>query len=77
MSCGRSEPAGLCGLRKQVTEAKEGLLDLRRKKARACALREEWGKEWQECAPERERACPGAFLLWGFILRSGVGGGFQ
>ena len=34
MSCGRSEPAGLCGLRKQVTEAEEVSLQLRKKKAR-------------------------------------------
>ena len=30
----RSEPAELCGLRRQVTEAKEGLLELRRKKSK-------------------------------------------
>ena len=34
MSCGRSEQAGLCGLGKQVTEAKQEPLGLRRKKAR-------------------------------------------
>ena len=34
MSCGGSEPAGLCGLRKQVTGAKEGPLELRRKEAK-------------------------------------------
>ena len=34
MSCGRTEPAELCGLRKQVTEAKEGPLELRNEKDR-------------------------------------------
>ena len=30
----KGEPAGLCGLRKPVTEAKEGPLELRRKKGK-------------------------------------------
>lgn len=34
----RSEPAWLCGLSKQVTEAKEGPLELRKKKDRQNAL---------------------------------------
>ena len=37
MSRGRSEPAGLCGLRKQVTKAKEGPLEFRKKKGRETA----------------------------------------
>ena len=41
----RSEPAGLRGLRKQVTDAKEGPLEFRRKEAKVCALREERGKK--------------------------------
>ena len=34
MSHGKSEPAGLRGLRKQITETKEGPLELRRKKGK-------------------------------------------
>ena len=34
MSRGISEPAGLCGFMKSVTEAKERTLELRRKKGR-------------------------------------------
>lgn len=34
-----------CGLRKKVTEAKEGPLELRRKNAKVCALRERLRKE--------------------------------
>ena len=34
VSLRKREPAGLCGLRKQVTEANEGPLECRRKKAR-------------------------------------------
>ena len=34
MSCRRSEPAGLCVLRKQITEAKEGTLELKRKEGK-------------------------------------------
>ena len=34
MSCGRSEPAGLCELRKQVAGAEERPLELRRKKGK-------------------------------------------
>ena len=54
VSPGRSEPAGLHGLWKQVTEAKEGPLELRRKKQGHTHLREEeeeqapglrWGKK--------------------------------
>lgn len=43
---GRSEPAGLCGLRKQVTEPKEGLLELRREKGKenVPGARRGWGK---------------------------------
>ena len=37
MSHGRSEPAGLRGLRKQATEANEGSSVLRKKKARMYA----------------------------------------
>ena len=61
----RYEPAELFGLRKQVTEAKEGVLELRRKKAKTTCLWEEegerhskfqrekgWGKVW---AAERAR----------------------
>ena len=46
MSCRGSESAGLCGLRKQVTEVKEAPLEFRRKKAQVSALREERGKAW-------------------------------
>lgn len=34
MSSRGREPAGLCGIRKQLTEVKEGPLERRRKKAR-------------------------------------------
>lgn len=37
MSHGRSEPAGLHGLGKQVTEVKEGFLEIRKKKPRIYA----------------------------------------
>ena len=40
----RSEPAGLHGLRKHVTEVKEGSWELTRKKAKDTRLREEGGK---------------------------------
>ena len=52
----RREPAGLCGLRKQVTEAKEGPLELRREKAKVHALREDRKKKGMgERERERER----------------------
>ena len=44
MSHGGSEPSGLCGLRKQVTEAKEGPLELRKKSKHLCARGKERGK---------------------------------
>ena len=36
----RTEPAGLCGLREQVTEAKEGSLEIRRRNVKVMPLRE-------------------------------------
>ena len=54
----------------QLTEAKEGPLELRRKKARVCALREEGGKERHERKRERERErahSAGCFALRDFM----------
>lgn len=45
MSHENSEPAGLCGLRKQVIEAKEGSLEFRRKKTHVCVLRKAGERE--------------------------------
>ena len=45
MSCGRSEPAGLHGLRRQVADAKEGPLELRKKKAR---IYSPIGRRWRK-----------------------------
>ena len=48
------------GLRKQVIEAKEGPLELRRKKDKGSYLgEEEVGKKWERCgcAPERQPVC--------------------
>ena len=53
---GRREPAGLCGLRKQVTEAEEGPLELRGKKGRANTPGEGWGEDTGVIQRERERA---------------------
>ena len=47
----------------QLTEAKEGPLELRRKKARVCALREEGGKERHERKRERERESAQRWVL--------------
>lgn len=62
----RWEPAGLHGLRKQVTEAKEGPLGLRRKKAKVHALREERKKKGMgERERERESVeCENAGAGW-------------
>ena len=46
MSHGGSEPSGLCGLRKQVTEAKEEPLELRRKKGKHSSRGSREGKVW-------------------------------
>ena len=59
MSHRRCELTQLCGLRKQVTEAKEGPLELRRK-SNVHTMREENGKERHRlcvcvCVCERER----------------------
>ena len=60
MSPGRSESAGLCELRKQLTETKEGSLELRKKKDKEDVPgRRRGGKTWH--APERERK----FAPWG------------
>ena len=40
-----SEPAGLCGLRKQVTEVEEGPVELRREEGKVCAGGKEGGKK--------------------------------
>ena len=59
--------AGLCGLRKQVAEAKEGPLDLRKKKEQRFTP---WGNEKgerQRHSPEKERASAGSSILRGFI----------
>ena len=56
MSCGGSQPAGLCGLRKQVIEAKEGPWELRRKKRKGSLhgeMSRERGKA-QACASGRD-----------------------
>lgn len=45
MSHRRNEPAELHELREQVTEAKEGNLELRRMKAKSLSLREERGRK--------------------------------
>ena len=56
MSPGRSESAGLCELRKQLTETKEGSLELRKKKDKEDVPgRRRVGKTWH--APEREKVC--------------------
>ena len=55
MSHGRSEPAELHVLKKQVTGAKEGPLELRRKKTKIMHLREERGKERGAHMREGER----------------------
>ena len=58
----KSEPAGLYGLRKQVTEAKEGPLELGERKQGCSHLREgERGK--LGCA--LERTSPGERTGWG------------
>ena len=76
---GRSESVGLCGLRKQITEAKEGPLDLRRKKAKVCTwercvcvcvcVRERERDRERERERERLRAssCTGSLALGVFI----------
>ena len=58
MSCGGSQPAGLCGLRKQVIEAKEGPLELRRQKVKVpTRLKRRKGGErpWRALESKRER----------------------
>ena len=54
MSHGGSEPAGLHGLKEKDTEAKEGPLELKRKKANVCALRERRGGKVLTRETERE-----------------------
>ena len=49
---GGNETAGMCGLRKQVTGAKEGPLELRREKAKRHTYRK---KVWMTYERERER----------------------
>lgn len=57
MSGERSEPAGLCRLRKQVAKEKEGLLELSGKKAKVLTLREEkMGKGMGLLKRERKKA---------------------
>ena len=70
MSHRRSEPAGLCGLRKQVTEEKEGPLEHRRKKAKAWPMKEERGRKDRVCEREKERVSTASFVLRAFIWRS-------
>ena len=57
MSWERSEPAGMQGLGKQVTEAKEGPLELKRKKERIYIPRGRIEGKTQVCS--RERMCWG------------------
>ena len=71
MSHGISEPARLHGLTKQVTEAKEGPLELRRKKARLYTLGgRRWGKA-QTCSRKRKR------VYWVFYLKGFKCGDFR
>ena len=76
MSHESNEPAGLCGLRKQVTEAKEGPLELRRKSKKTHL----WGKErGKDVSRERKRgkvwcAPEGESHTESFILRALSGG---
>ena len=72
MSCGKSEPAGLCGLRKQVTETKKGLWTLGLKKGRENTALEKEGERGRH-AQETERVCTGSFLLR--VLSGGLMGG--
>ena len=62
MSCGKSEPAGLCGLRKQVTETKKVPWTLGLKKGSENTAVEKGGERGRH-ALETERVCPGSFLL--------------
>ena len=71
MSCERGEPAGLCGLRKQVKDVKQRPFELRRKKANSPALREERGKGASLLKRESVPACLEFFIvciLCGFML---------
>ena len=72
VSCGRTGPAGLRGLRKQVTEVKDGPLELGRKQARMYMPGgEKRGKGWDvleregegDTERERERECHPKCLL--------------
>ena len=65
---GRSEPAGLHGLRKHVTKAKEGPLELKRKQARIYVLGEKEGVRLG-CALEKERAVHKRSLLLILVFR--------
>lgn len=68
-----SEPPGMCGLGKQVTEAK-GPLELQRKKAKVHSFREGREKAWDE----RKREKAESFILRGFICpKAGVLGEFS
>lgn len=59
---GRSESAGLCVLRKHVVEAKEGSLELRRKQAKVCTLKEEKEERFWH-AQERDLYLKRLYLL--------------
>ena len=73
----------MCGLRKQVTEAKEGPLELRRKQARIYVLgNKEVGKALQtestgeRKGPEKAWACWRNSLAGSSVLRAFKGGVF-
>ena len=74
MSCGGSQPAGLCGLRKQVIEAKEGPLELRRQKVKVpTRLKRRKGGErpWRALESKRDRAhTQGVLCLGGTYLEA-------
>ena len=75
MSHGRSEPAGLHGLRKQVTEVKEKHLECKRKKSKGNMPRGRRGGRGTGRLRERENAC-WVLCLEGFIpslkVREGI-----
>ena len=72
MSHGRSEPAELHRLRKQVKEAKVGPSELRKKKAKVMPLDRRKGKERCRYKRERERE-RGNMPTHNFKCQRGVG----
>ena len=65
----RSEPAAVCGLRKQVTEAKEGLVEFRREKGRGKAPGRKRGKgKLQACSREGQSAHKDVLKTTGYLL---------